>query len=312
MKPPADRRRLFCYIPGCFFSPSRWCTDVNPTFAALNDALRLRPLVMGVLNVTPDSFSDGGLWMEPAQAENRALVMAQEGADIVDVGGESTRPGAPPVGLQEELDRVLPVIRNLHRRRPDLALSIDTQKAEVAAQAVAAGACLINDISSLTADPGMLAVAEGCDAGVCIMHRLEAPEHSRWSHLESDRYGDSGVTAEVYAWLQEHLTGLRAAGIEDARLWVDPGLGFGKSVADNLRLLKELAAFQGLGRPLLVGPSRKSFIGAPLGGLSIDQRLEGTLAACAVALMNGASILRVHDVKEAVRVARLVHAIRQA
>ena len=282
---------------------------MHPTFAALNGALRQRPLIMGVLNVTPDSFSDGGLWLEPAQAVNHALLMLKDGADIIDVGGESTRPGAPAVSLREELERVLPVLEDLHRRRPDLALSIDTQKAEVARQAVAAGACLINDVSALTADPGMLAVAEACDAGVCIMHRLEAPLHASWSPNEASRYGPTGVTAEVFAWLQEHVTGLRSAGIADERLWVDPGLGFGKSVGDNLRLLRELADLKALGRPVLVGPSRKSFIGSVLGTPAVTERLEGTLAACAVALMNGAAILRVHDVKEAVRVAKVVHAV---
>ncbi|MDE3129378.1 MAG: dihydropteroate synthase [Gemmatimonadota bacterium] len=271
-----------------------------------------RPRLLGILNVTPDSFSDGGLWLEPARAVDHALVMAKEGADIVDIGGESTRPGAQSVGLKEELERVLPVIRDLRRRRPGLALSIDTTKAEVARQAVAAGACLINDVSALTADPAMLAVVEGCDAGLCIMHRLEAPPHARWSTDEGTRYGPAGVSAEVLAWLREHLESLRAAGVAEERVWLDPGIGFGKALPDNLRLLKELGRLAALGRPLVVGVSRKSFIGKVLGVGPVDERLEGTLAACAAALMNGAGILRVHDVKAAVRVATMVRAIQTA
>ena len=267
---------------------------------------------MGILNVTPDSFSDGGLWLEPARAVDHALVMAKEGADIIDIGGESTRPGAQAVGLREELDRILPVIQDLHRRRPDLALSVDTTKAEVARQAVAAGACLINDVSAMTADPAMLDVVEGCDVGVTIMHRLEAPPYARWSTDEGTRYGPQGVTVEVLAWLRLHLESLRAAGVAQERVWLDPGIGFGKAVPDNLRLLKELGQLAALGRPLLVGASRKSFIGAVLGVGPVDERLEGTLAACAVALMNGAGILRVHDVKPAARVARMVQAVKTA
>jgi dihydropteroate synthase len=283
---------------------------MHPQFSALCATLKDRPLIMGILNVTPDSFSDGGLWLEPAQAVNHALMMLKDGADLIDVGGESTRPGAPPVSLQEELDRVLPVIKDLHRRKPDVAISIDTVKAEVARQAVDAGACLINDVSALTADPKMLGVVEACDAGVCIMHRLEAPQHANWSPNEGSRYGATGVTAEVFAWLLEHLSGLRAAGVDEQRVWLDPGLGFGKSVGDNLRLIKQLGELSALGRPLLVGASRKSFLGAVLGGVPLEERLEATLAAHTMALMNGADVLRVHDVKAAVRAAKVFQAIQ--
>jgi len=285
---------------------------VHPLFSELCGRLRTRPLVMGILNVTPDSFSDGGLWLDPDAALRHALDMADAGADIVDVGGESTRPGAPGVALDEELRRVLPVLLALRRERPNLPLSIDTQKAEVAARAVEAGACLVNDVSALRADPGMLAALASGNAGACLMHRLEAPKDAAWSPNEPGRYGERGVTAVVAGFLSERMAACAAAGVGPERLWLDPGLGFGKSVADNLRLLRELPGLAALGRPLLVGPSRKSFIGAVGGGLPVEERLPGTLAACAVALWQGAAALRVHDVREAAQAARMVQAIRTA
>lgn len=283
---------------------------MSPAFSSLCQTLRQRPLLMGVLNVTPDSFSDGGRWLDPEAALRRAGELYEAGADLVDVGGESTRPGAPDVGLDEELARVLPVAEGLARRWPGRAWSIDTQKAEVARRAVQAGACLINDVSALTADPAMPGVAADSGAGVCLMHRLEPPAGAKWSTEETTRYGPEGVTAAVLKFLRERAQACLAAGIAPERVWVDPGLGFGKTVADNLALLKQLPRLLELGYPVLVGPSRKSFLGAVLGGLGVEERLEATLAAGSLALWQGASVLRVHDVKEASRAAKVVHAIK--
>ncbi|HTB21485.1 MAG TPA: dihydropteroate synthase [bacterium] len=285
---------------------------MHPHFVELQRLLTERPLVMGILNVTPDSFSDGGRWIQSDAAVAHALDMAAAGADLIDVGGESTRPGAPGVGMEEEMARVLPVLSALGKALPGLPLSIDTQKAELARRAVEAGACLVNDVSALTHDPAMGATVAALGSGVCLMHRLEAPAGAAWSPVEGSRYGEEGVSAAVISFLKGRLEACARAGIAREAVWLDPGLGFGKSVADNLRLLKDLPLLAGLGLPVLVGPSRKSFVGAVLGGLSVEERLEGTLAACAVALWQGASVLRVHDVKETVRVLRMVTATKSA
>jgi dihydropteroate synthase len=280
-------------------------------FARLNRALGERPLVMGILNITPDSFSDGGLWNEPASAVDHALEMAGQGADIVDLGGESTRPGAALVSAEEELARLLPVLKALRKQAPDLPVSVDTRKASVARRCVEEGACLINDVSAL-ADPDMAAVAAESGAGVCVMHSLEAPDAMRWSHQQADRYGSKGPTQAVRDFFAERLEYCAAEGVAREAVWLDPGLGFGKSVSDNLKLVKELPALTALGLPVLVGHSRKSFIGAALGGLPPTERLCGTLTVGALALWLGASILRVHDVREAVQTARLVAALKAA
>jgi dihydropteroate synthase len=279
-------------------------------FEALNAALRSRPLVMGVLNVTPDSFSDGGRWLDVQAALAHAEELFAAGADLVDVGGESTRPGAAPVDLEEELRRVLPVAEGLARRLPGRPWSVDTQKAELARRAVELGACLINDISALRADPAMPAVVAASGAGVCLMHRLERPAEARWSTEEPERYGPGGVTEAVLDFLAERIHFCESVGIARERIWVDPGLGFGKSVADNLRLLKQLPRLNELRCPILVGPSRKSFLGAVTGGLPVEERLEATLAACTLAAWQGAAVLRVHDVKAVARVAQVVQAIK--
>ena len=285
---------------------------MHPDFVRLSQTLKQRPLIMGVLNVTPDSFSDGGRYLEPEAALAQARRMEQEGADIIDLGGESTRPGAPSISVEEELKRVLPVARAIGRDLPGLAWSIDTQKAEVARLCLGEGACLLNDVSSLSADPDMLTVAAASQAGVSLMHRLQAPKDAAWSLEEKSHYGAEGVGAAVLAFLKERLKSCEKAGISAERTWLDPGLGFGKTVSDNLKLLRGLPALAVLGRPLLVGPSRKSFIGAVLGGLPVEERLEGTLAACVAAVLGGAAILRVHDVKEAVRAVRVAQAIKTA
>jgi dihydropteroate synthase len=246
-----------------------------------------RPLVMGILNVTPDSFSDGNRFFTLDGAVERALELEREGADIIDIGGESTRPHAPAVGLAEELRRVVPVIEALAGRLK-VPISVDTYKAEVARAACAAGAEIVNDVSGLRFDPAMAQTVAGADAGVVIMHTRGTPEE-----MQADtRYDD--LIGEVKRYLWDSLALAREAGIRASRIAIDPGIGFGKSVQGNLELIRRLSEFQDLGCPILVGPSRKSFIGTVLG--SGKDRLFGTAAAVAVSVLNGASIVRVHDV----------------
>jgi len=283
-----------------------------PAFSALGEALKRRPLVMGVLNATPDSFSDGGRHLQPEAALRAAEHMLAQGADMLDLGGESTRPGAAPVGEAEELARIVPVAELLAKRLPQAPWSIDTQKAAVAKAALERGACLVNDVSALRQDPAMAALIRGSGAGLVLMHRLEAPSGAAWSTEEADRYGEAGVVAAVGGFFAERLAACRRAGVQAEQVWLDPGYGFGKSVDDNYRLLKGLPELAKLGRPLLVGTSRKSFLGASLGGLPVGDRLEGTAASVALAVWLGASVIRVHEVKEMARVLRVAHAIRAA
>jgi len=263
-----------------------------------------RTLVMGVLNVTPDSFSDGGRFLDPDLAVAHASRMVADGADIVDVGGESTRPGAEPVTAEEERRRVVSVIERIAAEHPRLAISIDTRKSEVAAAALEAGACIVNDVSA-GRDPEMFAVAREAGAGLVLMHMLGDPRTMQ----EAPRYDD--VVAEVKEYLRERIEAAEFAGIEPQALCVDPGIGFGKNLEHNLALLKRLDAFADLGRPVLVGPSRKRFIGAIL-DLPQDERVEGTAGAVAWAIAHGAHVVRVHDVKQIVRAARVVDAIARA
>lgn len=268
-----------------------------------------RPLIMGVLNVTPDSFSDGGSFLEPGAALARCREMLAEGADLIDVGGESTRPGAAPVSERDELARVLPVAQALARELPKLAWSIDTQKAAVAAEALRLGASLINDVSALRQDPGMAPLAAQSGCGVILMHRGQAPQDARWSTEETAdyRYHPQGVCGGVSEALEQWASRAMAQGVSREALWVDPGLGFGKSVADNFALM---AGFRS-SYPVLMAPSRKSFIGAVLGGLPESERLEGTAAAVCACVMGGARMIRVHDVKEMARVAKVAFAVRK-
>ncbi|MDT8440756.1 MAG: dihydropteroate synthase [Desulfuromonadales bacterium] len=251
-----------------------------------------RPRIMGILNVTPDSFSDGGHFLSPDAACRRAEQMANEGADLIDVGGESTRPGAPPVTLQEELDRVLPVIERL-AATVDLPLSIDTSKAAVAAAAVTAGAEFVNDISGLTFDPAMAETVAASGAGLFVMHTPDRPERMQ----QRIAYGD--LVGEVVSALRASLQRAMVCGVPAEKLAVDPGIGFGKDVAGNLELLRRLDALGELGRPVLLGTSRKSFIGKILGRPEPQQRLAGTLATIALGVAAGARIFRVHDVAAA-------------
>ena len=262
-----------------------------------------RVLIMGILNVTPDSFSDGGRFLSPDAAVKRALIMEKEGADIIDVGGESSRPGAEPVPVEEELRRVLPVLERL-RGKLRIPISIDTTKAEVAEAALRAGASIVNDISALRFDPAMAPLVAKFGAGLVLMHMLGTPKTMQ----QAPHYED--VVTEVRDFLAERAQYAQSQGIPREAIAVDPGIGFGKTVEHNLELLRRLPELVELGFPVLVGPSRKSFIGAIL-GLGVEERLEGTLAACAVAVVRGADILRVHDVKEVRRAADLALHLRR-
>ena len=278
----------------------------SPTLA-LPDGTALdvtgRPLVMGVVNVTPDSFSDGGVLYpdgHPARAVAHAEALLAEGADLLDVGGESTRPGAEPVAADEQLRRVLPVVEALASRA---VLSVDTTRPEVAAAALQRGAGIVNDVSG-GADPALLELAAEHGAVYVLMHTRGTP-----AQMQS-LAGYEDVVAEVYEFLADGLDRCAAAGLPADRVVLDPGIGFAKTPEHNLRLLGALRQFRGLGRPVLLGASRKSFLGAVLDDAPVGQRLEGSLACAALAAAQGVAILRVHDVAPTVRVVRTVAAIQ--
>lgn len=255
-----------------------------------------RPVVMGVLNVTPDSFSDGGCYLNIADALRRAEIMATEGAAIIDVGGESTRPGAPSVSVPEELDRVLPVVERLARDLP-IPISVDTSKPEVMREAIAAGAGLINDVRALRL-PGAVEVVAASKVPVCLMHMRGEPDTMQ----QEPRYAD--VVAEVRTFLAERVRACEIAGIAHNRILIDPGFGFGKTLAHNLSLLRHLDHFVGLAAGVIAGLSRKSTIGL-LSNASVDERLSGSLAAAVIAVWQGAHIIRAHDVRETVQALRV-------
>nr|WP_041532756.1 dihydropteroate synthase [Pelobacter propionicus] len=260
-----------------------------------------RPLIMGILNITPDSFSDGGRYLDPARAVERAEQMIAEGADIIDIGGESTRPGAPAISAQEEIDRVVPVISAI-AKSSSIPLSVDSWKGEVARQAMDAGAEIINDISGLGFDPSLAQVAATSKAGLVLMHTRGTPDGMQ----RDTEYGD--LLAEVMQGLRHSTETALSAGVERELICLDPGIGFAKSAQGNLELLRRLREFQSLGLPLLVGTSRKSFIGAAI-GREVHDRLFGTAATVALAVSHGASILRVHDVAAMRDVADMARAI---
>jgi dihydropteroate synthase len=245
--------------------------------------------LMGVVNVTPDSFSDGGLYLDPEAAVAHGRELAEAGAEILDIGGESTRPGAEIVGAAEELRRVVPVIRGL----VDVGcrVSVDTSKAAVAAAALDAGAGIVNDVTALRGDPEMAALCAERDATVVLMHMLGDPRTMQ----DDPRYDD--VIGDVKAFLAERMEVAVSAGIAEERIWLDPGIGFGKTAAHNMELLRRLGELRELGRPLAIGTSRKSFIGR-VDGSPADQRLGGTIASSVLAAAEGAAVLRVHDVAE--------------
>ncbi len=259
-----------------------------------------RPRVMGILNVTPDSFSDGGRFLGPEAALRRALELQREGADLIDVGGESTRPGAPPVSEAEELDRVIPVIERL-KDAVEVPISVDTSKPVVMREAVAAGAGLINDVNALRAE-GALETAAALQVPVCLMHMQGTPRTMQQAP------GYRNVVAEVKDFHQARMAACQEAGIPPERILLDPGFGFGKRLEHNLALLRELRSLTDLGRPLLVGISRKSMLGA-ITGREVEDRLAAGLAAAVLALERGASLLRVHDVAATVDAVKVVEAV---
>jgi dihydropteroate synthase len=245
--------------------------------------------VMGIVNVTPDSFSDGGLFFDPATAVAHGLQLQSEGAAILDVGGESTRPGADPVEAEEESRRVVPVIEGLISAGVSARVSVDTSKAEVTERALAAGATLVNDVTALRAAPEMAELTAAAGADLCLMHMVGTPRTMQ----EAPHYED--VVSEVKSFLEERMAFAVAHGVPETKILLDPGIGFGKSVAHNLELIARLPELAALGRPLLIGTSRKSFIGE-LTGRDVSGRLAGTIAANVQAYERGATIFRVHDV----------------
>ena len=260
--------------------------------------------IVGVLNITPDSFSDGGRFMDPGAATDQALRMVEEGADILELGGESTRPGAVPVPVDEELRRILPVLRDL---RPKLAIpvAVDTYKPEVARVVLEEGAEIINDVYGVRGEGRLAAVVAEKRAGLVIMHMKGTPQDMQ---IEP-RYDD--VVSEVSGFLADRVAFAERMGVDPQSIIVDPGLGFGKRSRDNLALLRHLAEFHRLGKPIMVGPSRKSLVGDVL-NLPVEQRQHGTAACVAAAVLQGAAFVRVHDVRPCVYLVRMLDAIRRA
>jgi dihydropteroate synthase len=259
-----------------------------------------RALLMGVVNVTPDSFSDGGIFLDPERAIEHGRELIADGADLLDIGGESTRPGAEAVGTEEELARVEPVLAGL--RYAGAPLSIDTSKLPVAAAAIEAGATLVNDVTAFRADRGLAGLCAEREVEVVLMHMLGDPRTMQENPIYED------VVDDIKAFLAERIEFALAEGIAEERIWIDPGIGFGKTVEHNLELIRRLGELAELGRPIVIGPSRKSFIGK-ITGAPVGQRLGGTIAACAIAFANGARMVRVHDVAEISQAMRAAEAI---
>jgi dihydropteroate synthase len=249
------------------------------------------PVIMGVVNVTPDSFSDGGLFLDATAAVEHGRRLASEGAAILDVGGESTRPGAEPVSEEEELRRVLPVVEQL-AADGGARISIDTTKAPVARAALDAGATIVNDVSAFRFDPELAALVAESGVDCCLMHMLGEPRTMQ----QDPRYDD--VVSDVKAFLEERLSFATSEGVPEERVWLDPGIGFGKTVEHNLELLRRLDEIVAIGRPVVIGTSRKSFLGKLAGGRDEGDRVPGTIATNVVALERGATIFRVHDVAQ--------------
>ena len=263
-----------------------------------------KTLVMGIVNVTPDSFSDGGRYLEHDRAVDHALRLVAEGADVIDIGGESSRPGALPVSPEEEMNRVLPVIAAV-AGRTDIPISIDTTKAKVARRAIAAGAEIINDISALRFDEQMPAVARDSGAAVILMHMRRTPRDMQTGDLSY-----RSLWGEIVSFLAGRIEDARDRGIPEERIVIDPGLGFGKTATDNLRLIRELKECRVLGRPILMGPSRKSFLGR-ITGETLENLREENVAAVTACILNGARMVRVHEVRAAKKAAAVADAIRK-
>jgi dihydropteroate synthase len=272
---------------------SRYCLDFGR-----------KTFVMGIVNVTPDSFSDGGIYFDRDAAVTRGLRMVEEGADLIDVGGESTRPGSLAVDAEEETRRVDPVIEGL-AKRTEVPVSIDTYKADVARRALDAGASMVNDISGLRFDSGMADIVARHNVPVIIMHIRGTPRNMQVNPVYD------ALIPEIMDYLGAGIRLAIDSGIRKEKIIIDPGIGFGKTCAHNLEILRGLHEFTSIGNPILIGPSRKAFIGKILGDVPASGRLEGTAAAVAVAIMNGANIVRVHDVKEMVKVARVADAMKR-
>jgi dihydropteroate synthase len=264
---------------------------------------RSETLIMGVINTTPDSFSDGGVHLAAETAAEAAVEMFRSGAHIVDVGGESTRPGSLPVEVEEELRRTIPVVREIHRRAPEGVISIDTRRAAVAEAAVEAGAQIINDVSGFRDDPRLVETARESSAGVIVMHMLGLPKTMQ----KEIRY--KSFPGDVYGFLQNRVRFLEDSGIAPERIMIDPGIGFGKSFDQNLVLVNRLELFRDLGKPILLGPSRKAFIGAILDEPDPRKRDTGTLAVITAGILRGADIVRVHHVPSAVQACKTVDAV---
>jgi dihydropteroate synthase len=260
--------------------------------------------IMGILNITPDSFSDGGLHFDSSKAIAHALRMVEDGADIIDIGGESTRPGSDPLAVEEELGRIMPVIETL-AKKVSVPISVDTYKAEVADKALNAGASIVNDISGMRLDSDMPKVVAKHGVPVVLMHIKGSPKNMQVNPVYK------ALISEIIEYLKVSIRLALEAGVSEDMVIVDPGIGFGKTYDHNLAILNNLDQFAVLGKPLLVGPSRKAFIGKILGGASPKERIEGTAAAVAVSIMKGANIIRVHDVKVMARVARVADAIKK-
>jgi len=259
---------------------------------------------MGILNVTPDSFSDGGIYFDRRVAIERAFKMIEEGADIIDIGGESTRPGSEPITIEEELRRTIPVIEAV-TRECNIPISIDTYKSEVAQRALDARASMVNDISGLRFDPEMPKVVSEYKVPVVIMHIRGTPKNMQMN----PEY--EALIPEIMDYLREGIRIAIKAGIAEDKIIIDPGIGFGKTVDHNLNIIKNLNKFTLLEKPILIGPSRKAFLGKILGDVPVTERLEGTAAVVAVSIMNGANMVRVHDVKQMARVAKIADAIKR-
>lgn len=259
--------------------------------------------IMGIVNVTPDSFFDGGRYFSYQKAVDHALRLVDEGADILDIGGESTRPGAEPVSIDEELRRVIPVIEAVSKR-VSIPISIDTYKARVAEEAIKAGATIINDISGLRFDPEMPYIASKYKVPVVVMHIKGTPKD-----MQKNPYYEA-LIPEIIEYLRNSIIIAKQAGVDENMIIIDPGIGFGKLPEHNLMIIKNLKEFSNLGKPLLIGVSRKSFIGKVLNEPSPDNRLEGTASAVAISVINGANIVRVHDVGFMVKVVRMADAIK--
>ena len=260
-----------------------------------------RTLIMGVLNVTPDSFSDGGKYFDVAAAVCHAKYMAEHGADVIDIGGESSRPGASPASSNEELARVLPVIEGLIDEI-SIPVSIDTCKSEIARLALETGAHIVNDITALQWDAGMAQVVAEMNAGVILMHMRGTPRTMQHAPVYND------VVSEISSWFQRRIGAAETEGIPSDQIVIDPGIGFGKTVDHNLEILRRLDEFRHLKKPILIGPSRKSFIGKIL-NLPVNDRMEGTAATITWAIAHGADMVRVHDVKSMHRVAQMTDAL---